>query len=125
MEFLGHYKGHTEATEGVAKSTGNAWRKVTGIFETIEHFPKTLAVDFMNSMAETCLQATPGKLYRVRFDIESREYNGKYYTNLKGWGMALEVSAAVPGVQEETKTVPVTPAKVNGTDDDPTNDLPF
>lgn len=115
MEVLAYYKGHTEAQEGTSKQ-GNAWRKVTGIFETVEHYPRTLAISFLNAMCETCLQATQGKLYRIRFDIESREYNGKYYTDLKGWGLALEVEAAKPGVQTETPTVPVTPKN---------DDLPF
>ena len=50
MEMLAIYKGHTDAEEGVAKSSGNAWRKVTAIFETVEHFPKTIAVTGLNAM---------------------------------------------------------------------------
>lgn len=92
MEITAIYKGHGDATEGVAKSTGNPWRKVTAIFETIEHYPKTLAVSFMNSGCEDVFKCRQGGLYRVRFDVESREYNGKWYTDLRGWSLTPEVS---------------------------------
>lgn len=35
MEILAYYKGHDDTQEGVSSKTGNAWRKVTAIFETI------------------------------------------------------------------------------------------
>ena len=130
MEMLAIYKGHTDAEEGVAKSSGNAWRKVTAIFETVEHFPKTIAVTGLNAMCETILQCVPGKLYRVRFDVESRSWTGndgkeKWFTDCKAWGIALEVPAATPGVQAQPQTVPATPG-VNWKDDnEKTGDLPF
>jgi hypothetical protein len=124
MEMLAIYKGHTDAEEGVSKSSGNAWRKVTAIFETVEHFPKTIAVTGLNAMCETILQCIPGKLYRVRFDVESRSWTGtdgkeKWFTDCKAWGIALEVPAAAPGVQAQPQSVPATPKQeTNG-------DLPF
>lgn len=107
MEMLAIYKGHTDALEGVSQSTGNAWRKVTAIFETIEHYPKTIAVTAMNAMCETVFQCQPGKLYRVRFDVESRSWTDpktnqeKWFTDCKCWGIAAEVPAAAPGVQAQ------------------------
>ena len=123
MEMLAIYKGHTDAEEGVSKQ-GNAWRKVTAIFETVEHFPKTIAVTGLNAMCETILQCIPGKLYRVRFDVESRSWTGndgkeKWFTDCKAWGIALEVPAAVPGVQAQPQSVPAT------TKEETNGDLPF
>ncbi len=123
MEMLAIFKGHTDAEEGVSKQ-GNAWRKVTAIFETVEHFPKTIAVTGLNAMCETILQCIPGKLYRVRFDVESRSWTGndgkeKWFTDCKAWGIALEVPASTPGVNAQPQTVPATPKQ------DTFNDLPF
>ena len=129
MEMLAIYKGHSEAVEGVSQSTGNAWRKVTAIFETIEHYPKTIAVVCMNAMCETALQCKPGKLYRVRFDIESRSWTDpktnqeKWFTDCKCWGIAEEV----PGVQAQpqgTATAPVRAASQQQ-EEDPNDDLLF
>ena len=107
-----YFKGHTDATEGVAKS-GNAWRKVTGIFETVEHFPKTIAVTGLNSVCEDILNCRQGGLYLVDFDIESRSWTDpktnveKWFTDAKAWRIQPAAPAAVPGVQAQPKAVPV------------------
>ena len=134
MEMLAYYKGHTDAQEGTSKN-GNAWRKVTAIFETLEHYPKTIAVTGLNAMCETLLQCIPGKLYRVRFDVESRSWTGsdgveKWFTDCKCWGCQLEVAAAAPGVQAQPATQPAYDYKPTATPvmhakDDPQSDLPF
>lgn len=127
MELLGHFKGHTEAQEGTSRN-GNAWRKVVAVFETVDKYPVDVAVTCMNNMCETAVKCIKGKLYRVRFDIESRPWTDpktgqeKWFTDAKAWGIQLEVPAAVPGVHDGVQTVPATePAQQdNGKDD-----LPF
>ena len=134
------FKGHTEAIEGVAKSTGNPWRKVTGIFETVEHFPKTIAVTGLNAVCEDILKCQKGKLYLVDFDIESRSWTDpktnveKWFTDAKAWKVSPAVPAAVPGVQAQPKAVavgdmanfdkPIPPLTPNGESDN-NDDLPF
>ena len=81
------YKGHSDVTEGVAQSTGQPWRKVNAIFETSGDYPKTIAFACLNSMVERVLQLQAGKTYNVSFDIASREYNGKWYTDAKAWAI--------------------------------------
>ena len=85
MEITAIYKGHSQVTEGVAQGTGNAWRKVTAIFETTGDYPKNVAFTAMNSNCEQVMQLQAGKLYRISFDLSSREYNGKWYTDAKAW----------------------------------------
>lgn len=107
------FKGHTEAIEGVAKSTGNPWRKVVGLFETVEHFPKTIAVTGLNAVCEDILKCQKGKLYLVDFDIESRSWTDpktnveKWFTDAKAWKVSPAVPAAVPGVQAQPQAVAV------------------
>ena len=132
MEMLAILKGHTDADEGVSKN-GNAWRKVTAIFETIEHFPRTIAVVCMNAMCETALQCKPGKLYRVRFDIESRSWTDpktnqeKWFTDCKCWDIAEEVPAAKPGVQAQPQGTATAPARAASQqhEENSNDDLPF
>ena len=106
------YKGHTDAVEGVAKSTGNPWRKVVGIFETVEHFPKTIAITGMNSVCEDILNCKPGKLYIVDFDVESRSWvnpntnEERWFTDCKAWRVQPAVQASVPGIQAQPQAVP-------------------
>ena len=106
-----YFKGHTDATEGVSKS-GNAWRKVTGIFETVEHFPKTIAVTGLNAICEDILKCKPGKLYIVDFDIESRSWTDpktnveKWFTDAKAWKVTPAVQAVAPGIQPGQRAIP-------------------
>ena len=71
------------ATEGT--SAKGPWRNATAIFETQEEYPKTIAVDFFNTKLEEVTKIPLGSICVVKFDVSSREFNGKYYTKLNGW----------------------------------------
>lgn len=142
------YKGHTDAIEGVSQSTGNAWRKVTGIFQTVEHYSKDIAIVGMNSVANDILNCERGKLYLVDFDVESRSWTDpktnveKWFTDAKAWRIQPAVQASAPGVQAQPQAIPARQANfdkplppLGGTQmridtvppatEDPNDDLPF
>lgn len=62
-----------DAKEGVNKQ-GNAWRKVTAVIETTDHYPVTIAVTCFNSLCEEVTKFTPGALLNVTFTVESRSW---------------------------------------------------
>lgn len=94
------YKGHSDITEGVSQS-GNAWRKVTGIFETVGDYPRTIAVTAMNANCQRVLELKPGKVYEVNFDIKSREFNGKWYTDVNAWAINdIDVEVGGPRIPD-------------------------
>ena len=72
-----------DAQEGVNKK-GDAWRKVTAVVETTDHYPKTIALTCFNSVCETVTAFTPGALLNVTFDVESRCWLNPQ-TNLERW----------------------------------------
>ena len=115
MEMLAYYKGHTDAQEGTSKN-GNAWRKVTAIFETLEHYPKTIAVTGMNYVCEDILNCKQGKLYLVDFDVESRSWTDpktnteKWFTDCKAWRIQPAVQAVAPGIQQQPQAIPQKPS---------------
>lgn len=68
---------------GVSK-TGNPWEKATIVVETQGQYPKKIALSNMKKAQE--FVALPiGALYKFGIDIESREYNGKFYTNVTAY----------------------------------------
>lgn len=79
FDHLGAY------SDGVSQSTGQQWRKQEAVFTTIGDYPKTIAIAFFNDKVDCVTNLVPGYSYEVNFDIESREFNGKYYTNVNGW----------------------------------------
>lgn len=69
--------------QGVSKA-GNEWKKSTLLVEKDpqSQFPKQIALINMKN-AEEFSQLPVGALYEFEFVIESREYNGRFYTDVK------------------------------------------
>jgi len=110
----------TNASEGT--SAKGAWRKATAIFETQEQYPKTIAVDFFNSKLDEVTKIPLGTVCTVRFDISSREFNGKWYTNLSGFG--IEAQTQQPPQQQPQNYAPSW-AQEPQQDEAGQDDLPF
>lgn len=60
------------------------WKKQDIIVETDGQFPKKVCVSIWGDKINED-QLKPGNLLKLDFDIESREFNGKWYTDLKAW----------------------------------------
>ena len=84
MEVIGKIIKKLPLVSGTAKSTGNPWKKQDYVLETSETHPKTIAFDFFGDRADQ-FNFEVGDEIKLSFDIESREYQGRYYTNIRGW----------------------------------------
>ena len=68
--------------------TGNGkngqWKKQNIIVETADsQYPKKICVSVWGDKMPEGLQI--GQQLKVSFDVESREFNGKWYTDVKAW----------------------------------------
>lgn len=77
---------------GVSKS-GNNWKKREYVLETIETYPKKVHFDFFGERADQ-YPLNVGDNITLSFDIESREYNGRWYTGIRGWKAEKEGATA-------------------------------
>lgn len=69
---------------GVSKSTGNPWEKAEILVETQGQYPKKIALSNMKKAQE--FAALPiGQAFKFGIDIESREYNGRFFTNVTAY----------------------------------------
>lgn len=60
------------------------WKKRDIIVETEGQYPKKVCVSIWGDKAdESVLQV--GNMLNISFDVESREYNGRWYTDVKAW----------------------------------------
>ncbi|MBQ7212428.1 MAG: DUF3127 domain-containing protein [Muribaculaceae bacterium] len=73
-----------ELQSGVSK-TGKQWVKKTLAIETIEQYPRVIAVDLFNEKVD--FNAVVGEVVSADIDIDSREYNGKWYTSITAWNI--------------------------------------
>lgn len=63
---------------------GNAWKKREYVLETQETYPKKVAFNFFGDRVDQYpLQV--GQMVKISFDIDSREYNGRWYVDCRAW----------------------------------------
>lgn len=74
---------------GVGKSSGKEWQKQTAVLQTSEQYPKNIAFDMFN---DRIIPLQVGQSVHVQISIESREYQGRWFTNVN----ALSVEQAAP-----------------------------
>lgn len=53
-------------------------------------YPYDVAIDFINDKVSLLDNVRNGLVAKVKINVQSREYNGKYYTNVTGWKVDLE-----------------------------------
>lgn len=83
MEVIGKIIVALPEMSGTSKM-GNPWKKREYVLETIESFPKKIHFDFFGEKADQ-FPLNLGDTIKLSFDIESREYNGRWYTSIRGW----------------------------------------
>ena len=74
------------------------WKKQDFVIETEGKYPKKAAFTLFGDKIDMIDRRQPGDMLTVKFEIESREYQGKYYTNLSAFSVT---SAQTPSAPEE------------------------
>jgi hypothetical protein len=77
------------------------WKKQDIIVETEGQYPKKLSVSIWGDKIDA-KQLQPGNMLKIDFDLESREFNGKWYTDVKAWKIEVvkseePISPSTPG----------------------------
>ena len=116
---------------GVSKTSGKEWKLQAYVLETQEQYPRKVHFEVFG---EDRIKANPCQLddvVTVSFDIESREFNGRWYTSIRAWkiqqGVATTeettVPASAPSVTAAPQSNVATFDAAAGVDE--TTDLPF
>ena len=123
MEITGKIIAVLPERGGVSK-TGNEWKMQEYVLETHEQFPKKLCFNVFGAdkIAQFNIQA--GDELTVSFDINAREYNGRWYNDIRAWrverGAAPAAAAETPVINAPKVEVPDFSKGANDPDD-----LPF
>lgn len=96
MEVTGKLIQKLPVQSGVS-SSGNNWSKAEFVIETVEQYPKKICANLWGDRARALDQFQEGSLITVSFDLESREFNGRWYTDVKAWKVEAATPAAVAG----------------------------
>ncbi len=83
------------------KGKNGDWKKQDLIVETGNTYPKKICISVWGDKINPTVLVVGNEL-KIDFDVESREYNGRWYTDVKAWRIEL-VSAGKLLNTNETK----------------------
>ena len=98
MEFEGKVLKILEPTSG--QTARGTWERQVVVFEQPnKQYGKEIAVTFMNK-AQDVASLRVGESYTVSFDIESRNYQGRWYTDVRAWRVQQLQQNAAPAMPD-------------------------
>ena len=127
MELIGKAIAALPVKSGVSQRTGEQWQSREYVIETQEQYPKKICFEVFGIDKLKEFNIRNNDLIKVHFDINAREYNGKWYNSIRAWkvehvnpdGSAVGSTAAAPVAQAQAPA-PAAPAAQESEED-----LPF
>lgn len=77
-------------------SKNGPWRKQDFILETEGQYPKPVCITQWGDDIDT-FAIREGERLTAHVDIQSREYNGRWYTDVKAWRVTRDAAGGQPG----------------------------
>jgi hypothetical protein len=133
MEITGKIIAVLEARGGVSKTTGNTWKTQDYVIETHEQFPHRMCFNVFGEDKIAQMNIQVGDELTVYFDVNAREYQGRWFNDIRAW----KVERVVPGVAPAGDPTPFPPQAaapsqqaapaqpVDFTSENSADDLPF
>ena len=143
MEVVGKIIQVLPLQEGVGRN-GNPWKVQPYVLETLDQYPRKVHFEVFGEDRIRMNPCAIDQLVTVSFDIESREFNGRWYTSIRAYrivqgdvtqGAAAPASAPVAAAPAQAAPAAPAPAPVeaapvnvdpfDASAGDGTSDLPF
>ena len=123
MELAGKVIAVLEPRSGVSKSSGNNWMVQEYVIETHDQYPRRMCFDVFGEDKIKMFNIQMGEELNVFFDIDAREWQGRWFTSIRAWkvdrvGANAEAPQAAPA-----PAAPVPPVDFGA--GDANDDLPF
>jgi hypothetical protein len=128
MEITGILVKQTSIREGVSKTNGNPWKIAEYLLEVPGQYPRHINFRVSDGQVGRIarFESLIGKTVTVSFDIDAREYEGRWFNEINAWGIMEYINqtqraANMVAAQNAQSPAPQSEAKEGGKDDD----LPF
>ncbi len=122
MEFEGTVFSVLQLVKG--QSARGEWMKQEVIFELPGEFNRKVCVGFWGDRAQEAGTLKPGEVVAVSANVESREYNGRWYTEVRAWKMNRKAPQAAAPAADALPPLDALPSDDFGAKDE-VDDLPF
>ena len=103
------------------------WKKQDIVVETQDQYPKKVCISLWGDKFQH-VALNLNETYTIDFDVESREYNGRWYTDVKAWKMVAESNNSTPPSTDGIPDAPEIPEPADpfgGGAPEGIDDLPF
>jgi len=114
MEIVGKIIQVLPLQEGVGRN-GNPWKLQGYVLETIENYPRKVHFEVFGEDRIKNNPCDMDQIVTVSFDIESREFNGRWYTSIRAWkiqqGDTTQQPAGVAPAATPVQAAPTQPAQ--------------
>ncbi len=101
------------------------WQRQEVIFEMMDgQYSRKVAVTFFNKPNEVA-GLSVGMSYNVSFNLESREFNDRWYTDVRAWRILPADAATQQSAPAPQAAAPVAPAAPVAAASEEVDDLPF
>jgi hypothetical protein len=85
MEITGKIIQVLPEQSGISKTSGKEWKLQAYVLETQDQYPKKVHFEVFGEDRVKANQCKIDDIVTVSFDIESREFNGRWYTSIRAW----------------------------------------
>jgi hypothetical protein len=102
LEITGKLIQKMELQSGTSR-TGNLWQKQEFVIETMEQFPKKICANLWGENTKVLDTLNIGTVITVSFALESREFNGKWYTDVRAWRIDVPGMTVQPAPLQQTQ----------------------
>lgn len=126
MELAGKVIAVLEPRGGVSK-TGNEWKVQEYVIETHDQYPRRMCFDVFGADKIQQFNIQMGEELNVSFDIDAREWNGRWFNSIRAWKVdrvPVGRSQPVPPMGA-APFPPVNAAPASFAAQDEKDDLPF
>ena len=97
MELTGKIIAVLPERGGISKA-GNEWKIQEYVLETMEQYPRKMMFNVFGADRIAQFNIQLGETLTVSFDIDSREYNGRWYNDIRAWKVDRNAAAPAAGV---------------------------
>lgn len=109
--------------EETGEGRNGPWKKQNFVLETQEQYPKKVCISVWGDKIDLKSFAQ-NEVITASINIESREYNSRWYTDVKAWRIVKAQAENGGGGQPGYSNIPP-PTEIPPEIDDASDDLPF
>lgn len=93
MELIGKIIQVLPERSGTSARTGSEWRMGSYVLETTtDRFPRKMMFEVFGSDKIQQFNIQVGEIVRVSFDIDAREYQGRWYNSIRAWNVDRNIA---------------------------------